>query len=59
MTSSIVSGLPSWKVIPDRKRIVHSVPSSFGSIDSASNSSFLMSAVVRVSASNRFGRVDE
>ena len=36
ITSSAVSGLPLWKVIPFFTRIVHSVAFVFGVIDSAS-----------------------
>ena len=35
MTSSAVSGFPSWNVTPERNRTVHSVAVAFGVISSA------------------------
>src|SRR5215469_3988029 len=40
MTSSAVSGLPLWKVTPERSRMVQTVAFEFGVIDSASRSWF-------------------
>ena len=39
MTSSAVSGLPSWKVIPGRSRMIHSEVDPCGLISSASTNS--------------------
>ena len=39
MTSSAVSGFPSWKVIPGRSRITHSDVNPCGLISSASTNS--------------------